>query len=108
MGIPGGFIQGKEEGTLVAFQPGGGAGYPQLCSLGDGPLTHEVEVTLEPFVVKVADLPDLQMNLNDLLRLVAKGVVEGNFQDTLSYRKLMHFIGRRSPEIVKHSKFFKK
>ncbi len=104
LGIPGGFIQGKDEGTRVALQPGGGSGYTQLGSLGDGPLTHEVEIALDPFVIKVTDLPDLQMDLNDFLRLVASAIVEGNFQDTLGYRKFMHFFGRRSPQIARHQK----
>ena len=104
MGIPGGFIQGKGEGTRGALQPGRGSGYTQLSSLGDCPFTHEVEVTLDPFVIKVADLSDLQMDLTDLLRLVASTIVEGNFQDTLGYGKFMHFLGRRSPQIARHQK----
>ncbi len=104
LGIPGGFIQGEDEGTRVALQPGGDPGDTQLGSLGDRSFTHEVEVALDPFVIKVADLPDLQMDLHDFLSLVAEGKIEGNFQDTLGYRKFMHFLGRRSPQIARHQK----
>jgi hypothetical protein len=44
------------------------------------------------------------MDLNDFLRLVASAIVEGNFQDILGYRKFMHFLGRRSPQIARHQK----
>jgi len=101
LGIPGGFIQGKDEGTRVALQPGRGSGYPQLSSLGDCPFTHEVEVALDPFVIKVADLSDLQMDLTDLLGLIAEGEIEGNFQDTLGYGKFMHFF---RTQITRHQK----
>jgi len=70
--------------------PGGNAGDTQLRSLSDRFLAHEVKVSLDPFIVEVADLPDLQMDVDDLGCLVSGGIVEGNFQDALGYGKLMH------------------
>jgi hypothetical protein len=90
LSLPSGFIQGKDEGAPVALQPGGNAGDSQLRPRGDRFLAHEIKVSLDPFIVEVADLPDLQINLNDLGGLVSGGIVEGNFQDALGYGKLMH------------------
>jgi hypothetical protein len=90
LGIPGGFIQGKNKGTPVALHPGGNAGDAQPRSLGDRSLAHEIKVPLNPFVVEVADLSDLQVDFDDLGRLTPGGIIEGNFQDTLGYGKLMH------------------
>ena len=92
LGIPGGFIQGEDEGTGVALQPGWNPGDAQLRSLGDRSFSHEVEVALDPIVIKVGDLPDFQVDLHDFLGLIADGKIEGNFQDTLGYRKFMHRI----------------
>jgi hypothetical protein len=88
--LPGRFIQGKDEGAPVALQPGGDAGDMQPRSRRDRFLAHEVKVSLDPFIVEVADLSDLQMDLDNLGCLVSGGIVEGNFQDTLGYGKLMH------------------
>jgi hypothetical protein len=90
LGIPGGFIQGENKRTAVALHAGGNAGDAQLCSLGDRSLAHEIKVPLNPFVVEVADFSDLQVDLDDPGRLPPGGIIEGNFQDTLRYRKLMH------------------
>jgi hypothetical protein len=90
LSLPGGFIQGKDGRAPVALQPGGNPGDTQLRSLSDRFLAHEVKVSLDPFIVEIADLPDLQMDLDDFSCLVSGGVVEGNFQDTLGYGKLMH------------------
>jgi len=69
-------------------------GNTQLRSLGDRSFAHEIEVTLDPIVIKVGDLPDFQMNLADLFGLMAEGKIKSNFQDTLSDRKLMHLLGQ--------------
>jgi hypothetical protein len=90
LGIPGGFIQGKNKGTPVALHAGGNAGDAQLRSLGDGSLAHEIKVPLNPFVVEVADFSDLQVDFDDPGCLTPGGIIEGNFQDTLGYGKLMH------------------
>jgi hypothetical protein len=90
LGIPGGFIQGKNKGTPVALHPGGNAGDAQLRSFGDRSLTHEIKVPLNPFVVEIADLSDLQMDFDDLSGLTPGGIIEGDIQDTLGYGKLMH------------------
>jgi len=90
LGVPGGFIQRKNKGTPVALHPGGKAGDAQLRSLGDRPLAHEIKVPLDPFVVEVADLSDLQVDVHDLGRSASDGIIEGDFQDTLGYRELMH------------------
>ncbi len=74
----------------MALHPGRKAGDAQLRSLGDRPLAHEIKVPLNPFVVEVADLSDLQADFSDLGRLTSGGIIEGNFQDTLGYGKLMH------------------
>jgi len=90
MGIPGGFIQGKDEGALVALYPGRNTANAQTGSFGNGSLADKVKVSLYPFIIKVADLSDLQVDLHDLGSLVPGGIVEGDFQNTLGYRKLMH------------------
>ena len=79
LGIPGGFIQGKNKGAPVALHAGGNAGDAQFCSLGDRPLAHEIKVSLNPFVVEVADFSDLQVDFDDPGRLTPGGIVEGNF-----------------------------
>jgi hypothetical protein len=90
LGIPCGFIQRENKGTPVALHPGGNAGDAQLRSLADRPLAHEIKVPLNPFVVEVADFSDLQVDFDDPGRLTPGGIIEGNFQDILGYRKLMH------------------
>jgi len=92
LGIPGGFFQGKDAGAGAALQPGGDSKNAQLRPLGNRAFAHEVEVALDPIVIKIADLPDLQMDLHNLLGPIAEGKLEGNFQDTLGHRKLMHRI----------------
>ncbi len=94
MGIPGGFFQGEDEGTTIALQLGRDPGNTQLRSLGDRSFAHEIEVTLDPIVIKVGDLPDFQMNLADLFGLMAEGKIKSNFQDILSDRQLMHLSGQ--------------
>ena len=95
LGIPGGFFQGEDEGTTIALQLGRGPANAQLRSLGDRSFAHEIEVALDPLVIEVADLPDFQMDLDDLLGPIAEGKIEGNFQDALGYRKFMHRIKTR-------------
>jgi hypothetical protein len=92
LGIPGGFIQGKDGGTGVALHLGGYPGNTQLRPFCDRSFGHEIEVTLDPIVLQFADLPDFQMNLHDLCGLIAEGIIQGDFQDTLGYRKFMHRI----------------
>jgi hypothetical protein len=92
LGIPGGWIQRKDEGALITLHPGGNARDAQPRSFGDRSLGHKVKVSLDPFIVEVADLTDLQVDLNDLGSLISKGIIEGNVQDGLGYRKLMHEI----------------
>jgi hypothetical protein len=90
--LPGRFIQGKDEGAPVALQPGGDAGDTQPRSRGDRFLAHEVKVSLDPFIVEVADFADLQVDLYDLGSLISNCIIEGNIQDGLGYGKLMHEI----------------
>jgi hypothetical protein len=89
-GIPGGLIQGKDEGTLVTLHPGGNAGDAKFRPLGGRPLAHKVKVSLDPFIVKVSDFTNLQVDLDDLGRVISNGIIERNVQDGLGYRKLMH------------------
>jgi hypothetical protein len=92
LGIPGGFIQGEDGGTGVTLQPGGDSGNTQLGSLRERSLRHEIEVALDPLIIKVGDLPDFQVDPYDLLGLTAAGKIESNFQDILGDRKFMHRI----------------
>jgi hypothetical protein len=94
LGIPGGFIQGEDEGTMIALELGRDPGNTQFRSLGDRSFAHEIEIALDPFVIEVADLPDFQMNLADLFGLMAAGKIKSNFQDILSDRQLMHLSGQ--------------
>jgi len=90
LGLPGGPIQRKNEGALFTLHPGGNARDAQFCSFGNRSLTHKVKVSLDPFIVEVADFADLQVDLYDLGRLISNGIIEHNIQDGLRYGKLMH------------------
>jgi hypothetical protein len=77
---------------------GGALGIPgdardaQFCSFGDRSLGDKVKVSLNPFIVEVADFADLQVDLYDLGSLISNGIIERNIQDGLRYGKLMHEI----------------
>jgi hypothetical protein len=92
LGIPGGSIQRKDEGALLTLHPGGNTRDPQFRSFGDRSLGHKVKVSLDPFIVEVADFTHLQVDLNDLVSLISSRIIESNIQDGLGYRKLMHEI----------------
>jgi len=92
LGIPGGLIQRKDEGALLTLHSGGNPREAQFRSFGDRSLGHKVKVSLDPFIVEVADFADLQVDLYDLGSLISNCIIEGNIQDGLGYGKLMHEI----------------
>jgi hypothetical protein len=90
--VPGGPVQGENGRTGVALKLGRDSGDPQFGALGHRPFAHEVEIALNPLVVKIGYLADLQINGHDFTGLVAPGVFEGNIQDALGHGKFMHEI----------------
>jgi hypothetical protein len=78
-------IQGEDQIAPLTLHPGRDAADAQFRSLSDGFLTDEVKVSLQPFIVEVANLSDLQVDLDDLGSLMAVGILKGDVQNALSH-----------------------
>ncbi len=94
LGIPGGCFEGKGERAGVALQLSRDPGNTQPRSFGDCSFAHEIKVALDPLVIKVADLPDFQMDFPDFFGLMAVSIIKSNFQDTLSDGQFVHVSGQ--------------
>jgi hypothetical protein len=101
LGIPGRPIQSEDERAGRTLQLCRYSGYMKLGPFGKRLSAHKIEVPLDPFIIKISDFPDFQVDGDDSGGLVATGVVQSDLQNTLSYGEFMHRVSS-SPLFFSH------